>query len=99
VHIGTYEFFGSERLESSAVEDYLIPKLVRVYGEHHRSVHRAKRRVEDLLFAEADSMEEGIEGLSWGLGELGASARREGDRDHRVLDDPPDDGASHQTTG
>jgi hypothetical protein len=56
IRIRDLELHGSERSQSSSVEDYLIPKLQRDHGPYHRIIQQARRLAEKHRDAEYEEV-------------------------------------------
>jgi hypothetical protein len=60
---GGRTFVGSELAQSDSVENFLIPKLERLHGRHHRSIHQAQRQAEELREAEMERLRRAMEAV------------------------------------
>ena len=63
IHIGDYEYFGSERSRSESIEAVLIPQLERQYGPNHRLVELARRYARELREAEFEELRSAMESV------------------------------------
>lgn len=59
-----YEFFGRE-VSLTKMEEILLARLSRDYGENHRVVREAERRVELLRRAKLEKLHRVLKDLAW----------------------------------
>lgn len=64
IRLGGFEFYGREwRLDK--VEAVLIPKLERLHGPNHKSVHDARHLLDQLRDKELEELERALKQMSW----------------------------------
>jgi hypothetical protein len=58
IHLGQHQFVGSEISKSLSIEKYVIPRLERDLGRHHREISKARRAATAVRETELEQLAE-----------------------------------------